>query len=120
MWWCLPYDDPETGKHFELEWDECVASQSMHSGCPILSGRRGLIGFNDLASCHPEIATEWHPVKNRRRTPEQTYKAKATPKKAWWICRRCGHEWYAPVKGRTIDGASCPAYTCRKTKMCDI
>ena len=33
-------------------------------GCPYCSGKRILVGFNDLQSLFPEIAAEWHPTKN--------------------------------------------------------
>ena len=22
VWWCMPYDDPETGKFFDFEWQD--------------------------------------------------------------------------------------------------
>lgn len=109
--WFLPYDDPITGKHFDFEWNATVNSRNSGSGCPYLLGRSVWPGFNDLESCHPDVAVEWHPVRNRRLTAVKVFKAAS--QKVWWKCGRCGHEWYASVKGRTIDGSGCPV--CRKT-----
>ena len=81
--WYLPYDDPETGKHFDFEWEDYIYSRARGRGCPYLSGQRVWAGYNDLASSHPEVAEEWHPTKNRRRTPEQVYKKDT--RKYWWL-----------------------------------
>ena len=112
VWWYLPYDDPKTGKHFNFEWEAVISGRTNGgNGCPFLSGRAVWPGFNDLATKQPDIAREWHPTKNRRLTPAKVFVAAS--KKAWWKCSRCGHEWYASVKGRTIDGVCCPR--CRRT-----
>lgn len=67
-------------------------------------------GFNDLATWYPEIAAEFHPAKNRKKTAADVYKC--TPKKFWWKCSRCGQEWYSSVKDRVYQGALCAK--CRK------
>lgn len=108
--WLLPYDDPVTGKHFDFEWDATVNSRNAGSGCPYLLGRGVWPDYNDLGSCNPDVAAEWHPTKNKRLTPVKVFRAAS--RKVWWKCGRCGHEWYASVKGRTIDGSSCSV--CRK------
>lgn len=116
VWWRMPYTDAVTGKHFEFEWKAPIASRTGSSdghqtACPYLPPNSQVWkGYNDLESCYPKIATEWHPIKNRKRTPDGTYKAAL--RKVWWKCGCCGHEWYASVKGRTIDKSGCPA--CRK------
>jgi len=105
----------ELARNFWLRTSAAAAAKTAGFGCPFLLGARVWPGFNDLATCYPEIAAEWHPVKNRRRTPDQIYKE--TSKRAWWVCRKCGHEWYASVQGRTVKGAGCTP--CRKTKTYD-
>ena len=64
-----------------------------------------LKGFNDLASQKPEIAAEWHPIKNRELTPEAI--TVMSEKKIWWKCAY-GHEWRASVSTRS-QGHGCPA-----------
>ncbi len=57
-------------------------------GCPYCAGRKVLKGFNDLFTCMPEIAAQWHPTLNGTLTPyDVTHGSK---KKVWWICEQ-GH-----------------------------
>ncbi len=48
--WELPYDDPETGKHFDFEWEATCHNRTCtgQSGCPYLSNQKVWPGFNDL------------------------------------------------------------------------
>ena len=55
---------------------------------------------NSLAYCYPEIAKEWHPLKNGQLTPDKV--AKATNYKVWWL-GKCGHEWQMPISDRTVS-----------------
>ena len=105
VWWIYPYDDPETGKHFDFEWQAVVEARVSAPGCPFLNGQAVWPGFNDLASCHPELAKVWHPTKNRKRTPQQVYKN--SKKKCWWQCGTCGHTWYASVRRRVSGESEC-------------
>jgi uncharacterized Zn-finger protein len=73
-------------------------------GCPYCSGKRILVGFNDLKSQFPDIASEWHPEKNGTLTPETVF-AKSG-KNVWWKCQN-GHEWPAKIYARTKE-TSCP------------
>ena len=64
---------------------------------------------------NPELAKEWHPVKNGTLTP-QTVKAK-TELKVWWLCPAKGHEYQASLSNRNRnDGKSrgCPYCAGRK------
>ncbi len=59
---------------------------------------------NNLKVLFPELAGQWHPVKNGTLTPD-----KVTPgsdKKVWWLCDK-GHEWQAVIANRS-RGADCP------------
>jgi len=38
------------------EWIADVNSRKKGNGCPVCAGKRVLIGYNDLASTHPQIA----------------------------------------------------------------
>lgn len=75
------------------------------SGCPVCSGHRVLIGFNDLATTRPDLAHEWHPSKNGRLTPECV--TAGTGKDVWRL-GACGHEWRATANNRTNRGSGCP------------
>ena len=111
VWWLLPYDDPTTGKHYDFEWQASVQDRVKGKGCPFLSVAPAVWkGFNDLSTTHPAVASEWHPTKNRRKSPDSVYKY--STKKVWWKCSRCGHEWYATVRSRAFNEIGCPA--CRE------
>lgn len=61
-------------------------------------------GGNDLESCFPKIAKEWHPTKNGNIKPSMISKGSA--KEYWWI-DDLGHEWKASCHSRT-QGTGCP------------
>jgi len=86
------------------EWNAPVKSRTHGHGCPICSGKYVQEGFNDLATTHPEIASQaagWNP---------KTISS-GSDRKLRWRCE-LGHEWNAPVSSRT-QGYGCP--TCAKT-----
>ena len=62
--------------------DRCL---SRH-GCPACSGRILVVGKNDLLTVRPDIAAQWHPMKNGNLRPQDvTYR---WGKKVWWKCQR--------------------------------
>lgn len=87
------------------EWQRPVYKQVQSQKCPVCIGRRILIGFNDLATTHPEISSEWHPTKNEVLRPTQV--SKGSTKKVWWQCSD-SHEWQSTVNNRTNLGRGCP------------
>lgn len=108
VWWICHYDDVRTGKHFDFEWNAPVKHLTRGNGCPYLSGRAVYAGFNDLASTHPEIAREWHPIKNGNLKPtEVTY---GSSQKVWWQVIYDGkeYEWQMSIANRTYWNAGCP------------
>ena len=102
--WLMPYDDPATGKHFDFEWDSRIKDRIKSPTCPYLLNFRVWPGYNDLKSCHPEIAKEWNESRNRT-SPDKVLKTSIH--KAWWICPY-GHEWWTSVAVRTSRGSGCP------------
>ena len=113
VWWCLSYDDPATGKHFDFEWEAKVSSRTNGTGCPYLSGHKIWEGYNDLASTHPELCKEWHPSKNGSLKPTDV--TSGSDKKIWWYLpyddpvtgKHFDFEWEAKVSSRT-NGNGCP------------
>lgn len=51
------------------------------NGCPYCAGRKVLPGFNDLATTHPKIAAQWHPLLNGSLTPQMV--TAGSNKKVW-------------------------------------
>lgn len=62
-------------------------------------------GINDLLTKYPEVAKEWHPVKNGELTPSDV--SFGSHKKVWWKCKN-GHEWEASVAKRGSGERGCP------------
>ena len=99
------------------EWNMAVKDRTLKPGvradgkrkkgynCPYCSGKRILVGFNDLQSNYPEIASEWHPEKNGDLTPLNV--SSGSRKKVWWL-GKCGHEWQQVIEGRTKQSQGCP------------
>lgn len=99
----------------ENVWKATGASRvSQETGCPTCS--RGDLHSdrrNSLASKFPEIASEFHPTRNGKITPNDF--VVASNRKFWWKCSNsnCEEEWRTSVAHRTIDGTGCP--TCAET-----
>lgn len=88
------------------EWQARVADRVFHeSGCPYCANQKVLIGFNDLATTNPSIASEWNYNKNQEIQP--TMVPQGSQKKVWWKCS-LGHEWQETIVKRTIRGYGCP------------
>lgn len=86
-------------------WSATPVNRTSHnSGCPVCSGNLLLIGFNDLATTHPELAKEafgWDPT---------LFVASGT-KKLKWKCS-VGHTWSQRISERK-SGSGCPS--CART-----
>ena len=121
VWWLLPYDDPKTGKHFDFEWQATVYSRIDGEGCPYLSGKTILVGFNDLETVNPKLASEWHPIKNGNLKPTDV--TANSDKKVWWLLsyddpktgKHFDFEWQATVNSRS-KGNGCPYLSTSKTE----
>ena len=86
------------------EWCSSISDRSRGDGCPYCSGKRVLVGFNDLAHINPYIAIEWNYEKNGNKIP-QKYTCKSGIK-VWWKCEK-GHEWKTSISNRS-RGDGCP------------
>jgi len=88
------------------EWKARIDNRIHNRGCPCCANKKVVVGKNDLATTHPELAREWHPTKNGNLTPKDvTY---GYGKKVWWQCPQ-GHDYQATVNHRTCDnGTNCP------------
>ena len=86
------------------EWQAEVKRRVNGAGCPYCSGHVVLPGETDLATLCPELAQQWHPMKNGAITPRDV--CPGTRKKVWWQCEY-GHEWEAGISSR-VSGSGCP------------
>jgi len=69
--------------------------------CSICTGQRIQVGVNDLATTHPELASEWHPTLNGALTPQMV--SRGSGEDVWWEkeCLGVRHEWHAVLSSRT-------------------
>ena len=98
VWWKCP-------KGEDHEWETKIVLRSKGNGCPIC---RGLIVVksNCLATCNPDISSEWHPTKNDPLTPFDV--VPGSNKKVWWKClNNSDHIWKANIYNR-VNGTKCP------------
>lgn len=93
------------------EWEADISNRNLGHGChrcqaekQKLSQSTPIAGVNDLASQCPDLASEWHPVRNETLTPKDV--AKSSNRKVWWL-GKCGHEWESTVGSRYL-GRGCP------------
>ena len=91
---------------FGHQWKSTVANRSIGRGCPVCSHKKLLVGFNDLAATHPELAREadgWDP---------QLIVA-GSHKKMRWKCQY-GHTWTTQIHSRTGSNTGCPVCSHKK------
>lgn len=88
------------------EWDAMVSNRTgLGRGCPYCTGQKVLIGYNDLATINPSLASEWNTEKNGDLKPTDV--TVGSKKEVWWKCAE-GHEWKAIIKSRNYYGTKCP------------
>jgi hypothetical protein len=85
------------------EWETPLRDRK-NSSCPFCLNQRVWVGYNDLATTHPELAAQFHPTKNNS-SPQEVIAG--TGKSLWWICEK-GHEWRAVGYERSKNGTGCP------------
>jgi Zn finger protein HypA/HybF involved in hydrogenase expression/predicted GIY-YIG superfamily endonuclease len=81
-------------------WTATGSGRSRGIGCPVCSNQKLLVGYNDLATTHPELAKQadgWDPKKV----------IAGTQKKLRWKCSE-GHKWETAGSVRT-SGSNCPS-----------
>ena len=90
--------------HLGHVWEATIASRAgRNTGCPVCNGKKVEIGFNDLKSHFPELASQasgWDPTTFTLRSG----------KKLLWQCS-FGHTWIESIQNRTRPNKShygCP------------
>ena len=105
VWWkCDKGDDHE--------WESSINSRARGNGCPICSNRK-VVKSNCLATTNPEIAKQWHPIKNGDLTPYDV--TNGSHNKIWWKCDKGDdHEWESSINVRVGRGFGCLVCSNRK------
>lgn len=82
-----------------------IVNKTKGVGCTCCSGRKA-VKSNCLATIYPNIAKEWHLIKNNGLTPFDV--TIGSHKKVWWKCDKYDdHEWESNVRNR-VYGNGCP------------
>lgn len=103
-YWCCNYGH---------SWQASPANRSKGTQCPYCTGKRPVVGENDLGTVLPQLAMEWHPTKNGDLLPE--YYLPNSHEEVWWQCKE-GHEWQKKIYERAY-GSTCPFCARRKTTV---
>ena len=85
-------------------WQTSIKNRSKGSSCPYCSSNKVELGFNDLVTINPVLASEWHPSRNTGFSPRNV--TPGSSRIVWWK-GKCGHEWLESVKARN-NGKCCP------------
>ena len=103
VWW-------QCKKHYDHEWYAVINSRKTGANCPICSNQNLLVGFNDLQTINPKIASGWHPTKNGLLTPKDVLPG--SNRKVWWQCgENLEHNWNTSISNRSRSGCpSCSEY----------
>jgi DNA-directed RNA polymerase subunit RPC12/RpoP len=88
-----------------FEWQDTINHRTLRgSNAPKMPNHKPIIGVNDLATTHPEVAKEWHPTKNGDLKPTDC--SSGSDKKVWWLCPK-GHEHLTSISHKITRGG-CP------------
>lgn len=101
------------GSHKKLDWTcgrpkhiwltSVVSRTRLGSGCPYCSGRNVVVGVNDLATTHPDIAAQLVDP-----TLAKTIGQGSSKKLAWQCQQDSSHTWEAQVRNRVQKSTGCP------------
>ena len=103
-WWIC-----DKGHEWEATINRRTKGSGKHknrgSGCHYCTNQKVLTNYNDLATTHPELLSEWDYNKNSSFDPEKII-AGSNINKYWWKCHK-GHSWLATSNDRAT-GYGCP------------
>ena len=86
------------------QWRSTIANRVKGNGCPFCSGKKPIVGENDLGTLKPELIKEWDYEKNKKKPSECTLHSSYF---AWWKCEK-NHSWQSKVSHRADDSSGCP------------
>ena len=95
VWWRCPKGH---------EYDMRITQRTRGQGCPYCSNIRVLAGFNDLATTHPELISQWDYDKNDLQPNAVTH---GSHEKVWWKCEQ-GHSYQQAINKKTSRKTGCP------------
>jgi len=119
IWWLCDKTCIEGCKH---EWEAIISNRTKNKQqCPFCSiPQKKLCIHNSIVHTHPDLAKQWHPIKNDNLIPNN-FTAGAN-KIVWWLCDKtciegCNHEWKTSINKR-VYGSNCPYCSIPKKNVC--
>jgi hypothetical protein len=106
VWWKCPVVE-------DHEWQAVISARTNQGqGCSCCAGKT-VVPSNSFAVNHPELAAQWHPIKNDLSPHEVVCKSN---KRVWWKCPVANdHEWESSPEER-VRGRGCPF--CTGNRVC--
>lgn len=86
-------------------WKATIKDRARGNNCPVCSGRKLIVGINDLKTVNPVFASEWDYDKNGDLTPQNV--TSGANRKIWWKCEK-DHSWISGLNSRNYYQTSCP------------
>jgi len=93
------------------EWQASIKDRIRGTGCPVCANKLVRNRYNELATEHPDVASEWHPTKNQGLMPAEI--TSGSSMKVWWL-GKCGHTYQMTVLSK-VNGSRCPV--CANTQV---
>ena len=89
-----------------MNGETSIYQRALGSGCLVCSGHLRAKSTS-LGNLFPQLAKQWHPIKNGDLTPFDIAPGSST--KVWWKCTEGeDHEWESSPNGRTNNNRGCP------------
>jgi hypothetical protein len=92
-------------------WPASINERTKY-GCPCCSGKK-VVPSNCLATTHPILVAQWHPILNGNITPHNI--TAGSGKACFWKCSKASdHVWKASPNSRTNMKSGCPCCSRKK------
>ena len=91
------------------EWEAYIYNRSRGDRCPKCSSTEHNLKIiknkidkqGSLLTNYPELMKEWDYERNSQLGLDPERLLPGSHKKAWWICKTCGRNWFAVIGNRT-------------------
>ncbi|RLA42339.1 MAG: hypothetical protein DRR42_23580, partial [Gammaproteobacteria bacterium] len=100
----LPPSEIAVKSNIDIWW-KCKHGHSFLKKAVYMAGNHECPTCNTLVFKFPDIATQWHPIKNQAVDIRIIHAGSG--QKVWWKCKK-GHEWKTAVNMRTGEETNCP------------
>ena len=106
IWWRCPRGP-------DHEWRASPNNRtSGRTGCPFCAGRKVSV-TNSLATLRPDLAKQWHFMRNGELVPERI--VAGSTRRVWWKCTAASdHEWRVSPHDRVNLEGGCPFCLCMR------